>query len=251
MYMAQYRQFSGYNAVVLNHTVDVDGNNHAGIRWYELRETGGTWSLYQEGTYAPDDDNRWCGSICMDYLGNIGLAYSVSGSSTFPSIRYTGRLANDPTGQLTIAEDTIVNGGSSKESTSGNRFGDYAQLTIDPVDDATFWFTGEYIDSEEWKTRIVSFKLEDLSLIVEQANDGIKLYAETLGNDRFKLFLKGTDDKVSVSVFNTIGQVLYRKENVAIGNDGFIIDMKGKAGAYYIINVKGRNFSKIVKVTTR
>lgn len=157
MYMAQYRKFGTYDAVVLNHTVDVDATNHAGIRWYELRKYGNEdWEVHQQGTYAPDEDSRWMGSIAMDYQGNIGLAYSVAGTSTYPSLRFTGRYSFDPLGEMTITEETIIDGTSSQSGT--NRFGDYAQMTVDPDDDATFWFTGEYI-SNNWKTRIAAFKI--------------------------------------------------------------------------------------------
>lgn len=157
MYMGHYRSFPNHNSIVLNHTVDVNGANLAGIRWYELRKTGsGPWTLYQEGTFSPDTENRWMGSIAMDYQGNIGLAYSVSGATTYPSLKYTGRYAGDPLGQMTLNEELIVSGTSAQ--TSSVRYGDYAQMTIDPLDDATFWFTGEYI-SNEWKTRIASFKI--------------------------------------------------------------------------------------------
>ncbi len=172
MYMGHYRSFNNYNAIVLNHTVDVNGANLAGIRWYELRQTGsGPWTLHQEGTFSPDTENRWMGSIAMDYQGNIGLAYSVSGATTYPSLRYTGRYASDPLGQMTLNEEVIVNGSSVQTGT--NRFGDYAQMTIDPVDDATFWFTGEYLASNEWKTRIASFK------IANDADDDLGVSAVT------------------------------------------------------------------------
>ncbi|MCT4581718.1 MAG: GEVED domain-containing protein [Flavobacteriales bacterium] len=171
MYMGHYRSFNNYNAIVLNHTVDVNGANLAGIRWYELRQSGtGPWTLHQEGTFSPDTENRWMGSIAMDYQGNIGLAYAVSGATTFPSLRYTGRYATDPLGQMTLNEGVIVNGTSSQ--TGVNRFGDYAQMTIDPTDDATFWFTGEYI-SNGWKTRIASFK------IANDSDDDIGISAVT------------------------------------------------------------------------
>lgn len=156
MYPASFMQFPGYNTVVLNHTVDINGNDHAGIRWYEFRETGGVWTLHQEGTYAPDNQNRWNGSICMDEQGNIGLAYSVSGSTVFPSLRYTGRLSSDPAGQMTVAETNVFTGTSVQTNT--NRFGDYAHMSLDPTDFKTFWYVGEYISSG-WKTGIFSFKL--------------------------------------------------------------------------------------------
>jgi hypothetical protein len=171
MFMAHYREFSGYASVVLNHTVDVSGTDHAGIRWYELRKTGtNPWTLYQEGTFAPDGESRWLGSICMDYQGNIGLAYSVSGPTVYPSIRYTGRYASDPLGQMTLAEEDVVIGNGVQ--TGPNRWGDYAQMTLDPVDDATFWYTGEYIgnSNNSRKSRVFSFKIandapDDLGVI--------------------------------------------------------------------------------------
>jgi len=180
MYMAQYREFPGYEVVVLNHTVDVNATNHGGVRWYELRKyPEANWSVYQQGTYAPDSLHRWMASICMDYQGNIGLAYSVSGPATFPSLRYTGRHAGDPLGEMTIIEETIVNGTSSQSAT--NRYGDYAQMTIDPSDDATFWFTGEYI-SNNWKTRIAAFKIAndfDHDLAIVDINSPVNSIMDT------------------------------------------------------------------------
>ncbi len=157
MYRAQYTEWGTHNTVMLNHTVDVDGTDHAGIRWYELRETGGVWSVYQESTYAPDAESRWLGSISMDYQGNIGLAYAVSGPTVMPSIRYTGRYSTDPLNQMTLTEENIIAG--TGVQTNGNRYGDYAHLSVDPVDNATFWYTCEYVRSAGRATRIASFKL--------------------------------------------------------------------------------------------
>jgi hypothetical protein len=169
MYRAQYTEWGSHNTVMLNHTVDVDATNHAGIRWYELRETSGVWSVYQQSTFAPDTESRWLGSISMDYQGNIGLAYSVSGPNTMPSLKYTGRYSSDPLNQMTLAEEDIVIG--TGVQTGGNRYGDYAHMSVDPVDNATFWYTGEYIRTNGSRgTRIASFKLandfnDDLGVI--------------------------------------------------------------------------------------
>ena len=157
MWRLQYRNFGTHETLVGNLVTDVDGTDHGGIRWFELRKSGaGAWSLYQEGTYAPDSDHRWLGSIAMDVDGNIALGYSVSSSSTFPSIRYIGRLANDPLGTLPQGEYTLVAGTASNSS---NRWGDYSSMNVDPVDDCTFWFTHMYNTSSNWSTRIGSFKL--------------------------------------------------------------------------------------------
>jgi len=107
-----YLRFTGYNSVVLSNTVNL-GGSVAGIRWYELRQDEVTkvWSIYQDGTYAPNDGiSRWNGAICMDQEGDIAMEYSVASSTVYPSIRYTGRLAGDALGQMTIAEQTVING---------------------------------------------------------------------------------------------------------------------------------------------
>ena len=148
MYMAQYRRFAGYNSVVFNFVVDLDGNDdYAGIRWYELRQpsAGGLWTIYQEGTYVqPNGHSAFSGNMCMDASGNIALAYSVVSSTLNPALRYTGRFASDPLGTMTMAEEVIRNGTTNDPST---RYGDYSQMTIDPTDDATFWSIGEVFNS--------------------------------------------------------------------------------------------------------
>ncbi|MBI3659395.1 DUF11 domain-containing protein [Candidatus Acetothermia bacterium] len=158
MYRLQYRNLGTYQALVTNHTVDVDGHDHAGIRWYELRNTGNGWGIYQQGTHSPDALNRWMGSIAMDRSGDIALGFSVSSKTMFPSIRYAGRLATDPLGQMSQGEATLIAGGGSQTDT---RWGDYSMMAVDPSDDCTFWFTTEYFSSTnsgDWKTRIGSFK---------------------------------------------------------------------------------------------
>ncbi len=166
MFRLQYRNFGDYQAMVTNHTVNVSG--HAAVRWYEMRNTGSGWLIYQQGTYSPDTENRWMGSIAMDGYGNIGLEYSVSSSSTYPSLRYTGRFKDDPLGTMTITEGTIIAGTGSQ--TNPSRWGDYSMLSVDPIDDATFWATNEYYKTSgeyDWNTRIGAFSIGvDLNLKV-------------------------------------------------------------------------------------
>lgn len=164
MFMTQYRRFSTHNSVVTNFVVDVNPTpaEHAGIRWYELRQesNGGPWRVFQEGTYAPDKSDRFSGSIGMDKLGNIGLGFTILDDSPvtpiFPSIRYTGRYANDPLGIMTVKETIIVEGPSPDPS---SRYGDYSHLTIDPADDLTFWHNAEYFEGVDRKNRVGVFKL--------------------------------------------------------------------------------------------
>jgi hypothetical protein len=161
MWRLQYRNFDTHQTLVVNHTVTV-GRLHskrAGIRWYELRDSGSGWSIHQQGTYAPDADNRWMGSIAMDSVGNIALGYSVSSMTTYPSIRYVGRLAGDPLGILPQGETDLIIGGGSQTRTQ--RWGDYSMMAVDPTDDCTFWYTQEYYANTSkvgWQTRIGSFR---------------------------------------------------------------------------------------------
>ncbi len=149
--------------MVTNHTVDANGLGRAGVRWYELRKGASDWEIHQQGTYAPNDGKyRWMGSIAMDRNGNIGLGYSVSSSTTYPSIKYTGRYVNSPSGEMTVDEQEIF-AGSGSQTHSAGRWGDYTFMAVDPNDDQTFWYTNEYLrttGSTPWRTRIASFQLE-------------------------------------------------------------------------------------------
>jgi len=165
MYRLQYRNFGGYQTLVANHTVDVNGADRAGIRWYELRNSGSGWSIFQQGTYTSSQDshNRWVGSIAMNGIGDIALGYSIASTTLNPSVRVTGHLDGDAAGIMTQPEVTIVSGGGSQSHSSG-RWGDYSQMTVDPTDDCTFWYTQEYYSasgSATWRTRIGSVKLRD------------------------------------------------------------------------------------------
>jgi len=172
-----YRNFGTYETMVTNQSVEALPGV-AGVRWYEIRKTNGVYSLHQQGTYAPGDGvHRWMGSVAMDKRGNIAAGYSVSnGTDVYPGIRYTGRLAGDPPGQMTQGEGVIMNG-SGVQTTTNSRWGDYTSMNIDPVDDCTFWYVNEYYEvsglplplpppplpppgtTAPWQTRIASFKL--------------------------------------------------------------------------------------------
>lgn len=164
MYMTPYRRFADHNSVVMNFVVDVDPSpsEHAGIRWYELRQShdGGLWQVYQEGTYAPDKHDRFCGSINMDKEGNIALGYTVLDDSpetpVYPSIRYTGRYANDELGKMTVEEQVIAKGQSPDPS---SRYGDYAHMTVDAADGLRFWHNAEYFEGVQRINKVGVFKL--------------------------------------------------------------------------------------------
>jgi len=173
----QVRKFADHQSMVVNHTVRI-ADYQSGIRWYELRRTSGDWSMYQQSTYAPDSNSRWMGSMALDSAGNIALGYSVSGPGLFPSVRYTGRMKNDPLGQMTIAEQSIIEGGGAQTHPASTyaRWGDYSSMTIDPSNPSIFWYTQQYYPvtaDYDWHTRISSFtfaNILDIKAIAEYSN---------------------------------------------------------------------------------
>jgi hypothetical protein len=157
MFRLAYRNFGGHESMVVAHSVTAGSS--VGMRWYELRPSSGSLTVYQQGTYAPDSVYRWMGSIAMDKSGDMALGYSVSSSSLHPQIRYTGRLVGDPSGTMPQGEATLYEGTGSQ--TSYVRWGDYTEMSVDPSDDCTFWYVNEYEPSNgsfNWHTRIGSFK---------------------------------------------------------------------------------------------
>ena len=152
-----YRDFGAHKALAGTFTVDATGASLAGLRWFELRENVSGWALHQEGTYAPNDGlHRWMGSLAFDDAGSLAIGYSASSPTERPSLRYTYRQAGDPLGAL-LDEAVMVQGDGSQSS--GNRWGDYSALALDPVDGRTFWYVGEYVPSgSSWSTRIGSFQ---------------------------------------------------------------------------------------------
>lgn len=160
MWRAQYRNFGSHQAIVGSWVTDVVGGSADihGVQWAELRNTGAGWQLFQEGVVSPDNVNRFMSTIAMDGTGNIALGYNVSDSSTFPGLRYIGRLVSDPLDTMPRGEFTLVDGSGSNAS---NRYGDYSAIAVDPVDECTFWFTGEYNTGAQWSTRIGAFRFTE------------------------------------------------------------------------------------------
>ncbi len=194
MNIPHIRNFGTHESLVCSFITDAtDGENISGIRWVELRRTEDTdWELYQEGTFAPDDDlHRFMSSIAMDDKGNIGLAYNVSGENTYPGIRFTGRYADDSLGVMTVEEFNVISGRG--EIVSGERFGDYAHMTVSPKAENTFWYTTEYASEDDSRTRILAFKLH---------KDSIDLALRSIENPRTASGLT-SEEFVSVEVVNS------------------------------------------------
>ena len=232
-FAANYRSFANHNSWVITFNEDM-GGQRGGIRWIELRNTDEdrTWSLFQEGTYAPEDgESRYMSSSAMDQDGNIGMAYNLSSENTSASIRYTGRYDGDTLGQMTFPEGVIWDG--LGRQTNQNRFGDYAHLTMDP-DGVTFWHTSEYFQGvNQWRTRIASFTLnngfsEDIGVYnFDQPVSGDALTdAETV---TVKIFNFGTDPQENF-------EVALRVDGALIATETFTETIAPQASATYTFN---------------
>ncbi len=175
MYRLSYRNYYDHESmlVILNGGVS-NASSQGAFQWIEVRNPSTTMTVYQSGVYAPDSSiSRWMASMAQDRAGNFGAGYSVSNSSTvYPGLRVAGRLATDTLNQLPQGETTLVDGAGSQ--TYNGRWGDYQMMSIDPSDDCTFWFTGEYYKTTtspgvapgygaNWVTRVGAFRFPGCS----------------------------------------------------------------------------------------
>ena len=155
-----YRKIGNRESVVGVHSVSTSAGG-GGVRWYEfLVNKDRTVKLYQQGTYAPDSNYRWMASAAIDKKGNIGIGYSFGGKNDFPGQRFSGRHFGDPLGKLTLNEVVLVNGEASQLNTL--RWEDYTQTAMDPSDDETIWYVGDYLKkgAKNYSSKIGAFKLE-------------------------------------------------------------------------------------------
>ncbi len=161
----QYRNFGDYESIVCCHTVIAD-EGQTGIRWYELRRYGGTgnWYIRQQNTYSPDHNNRFMGSIALNNDGQLGLAFSVSGTGTYPSIAFTGQSTSEyalKTGFMDLPEVILMEGNQSYINNS--KWGDYISISNDPINNDIFWFTSQYVKNQSDMpigTKIAAFRIE-------------------------------------------------------------------------------------------
>ena len=154
-----YRNLGDRESVVAVHSVATDAGG-GGVRWYEFTvDADRSVRLRQQGTYAPDGFYRWMASPAIDGAGNIGIGYSFGGTPYFPGQRFAARLAGDRLGVLTLRETVLVEGEAAQTSTL--RWEDYTQTAIDPADDCTIWYVGDYLkrSAATYSTRIGAVRL--------------------------------------------------------------------------------------------
>jgi len=254
-YRAQYRRWTGYNSLVLNWGVLVTASpRQRAIKWVELREnTPGTWTLYQEGIYAPDTKSRWVGSIAMDDNGSIALCYARASAATgdFASLGFTGRLASDPLGQMTFAETMVKMGTASQAGV--NRFGDYSQTSMDP-NGLTFWHTGEYMGAGP-RTWIYSFQLPLPTGIEEgQAQVNNVTAFQSIGGITVNASNLKEEGELVVDLFDITGKQIDGKKIVVTGNSfETSFSTSNLATGTYLVRVGKMNtsFQRVIKVAVK
>ena len=170
MYRLAYRNRGGLDSLVVNQSVDPDGTGprSSAIKWFEIRQPfSATPVLFQNSIWDPGGTgDRWMGSIAMDKMGNMLMGYSVvnADAGLKPSLRVAGRLRSDLRNQLQAESTMIIGSGSQTTRSNGTaltRWGDYTTMQIDPSDDCTFWYIGQYLANDgvfNWRTRIASYK---------------------------------------------------------------------------------------------
>jgi hypothetical protein len=166
-YRVAYRNFGASDSLIFNQTARISSTPYrAGVRFYELRRTGAAFSVIEQSTIGDVDSSRWIASVAADHQGNVAVGYNHVSDQKKPSILYTGKLASEPAG--TFRQETFLMEGTGVQKAFGWRWGDYSGMSVDPIDDCTFWMTGEYYTLESqthsdftWLTRIGKFKFTE------------------------------------------------------------------------------------------
>ena len=156
-----YRRLEDRESIVAVHSVATAAGG-GGVRWYEFKlDEKRQVRLHQQGTYAPGGFFRWMASQAIDGEGNIGIGYSFGGTPHFAGQRFAGRLANDPPGLMTLREAVLVEGEAAQTTTM--RWMDYSQTAVDPSDDRTIWYVGDYLKkvATGYSTRVGAFRLPE------------------------------------------------------------------------------------------
>jgi len=252
IFRAQWRQWTGYNSVVLNWGIKLSATQRS-IKWVEVRQNQSStaWTLYQQGTFTPDSSSRWLGSIAMDDNGSIALCYAKSSGAAgdYPSLAFTGRLAADPLGQMTFGETIAFAGTGSQIGTScGNRYGDYSHTSLDP-DGITFWHTGEYLGTAgARRTRIYSFQIPYVAGVEENINQtSLSVYqsGSTL-NIRAENLISNI--KTVVDLFDIDGKKISGKTVTPVANSiETSFDISKIAKGTYLVRIGNEKFQKVVK----
>ncbi len=248
MFNLGYRNFGTHESIVANNSVATSGTAGSGVRWYELQSPSppgsNTWTVHQSGTFGTTDGVfRWMASLAQDQAGDFGLGYSLSSASVMPKVMVTGRLASDALGSMAQGETTVTAG--TGVETGGSRWGDYSNMTVDPTDDCTFWYTAEYygtstnrVEPFNWQSEVASFEFpncgaNDFTIAVAEpasgealARSGSNAYAVTTSSSR------GLAETITLGIQNLPSGVtaVFSPTTVAAGS-GSTLTLSATAGA--------------------
>lgn len=253
MNLLTYRNMGTYESIVGNFVTNQNAARtgtvvDAGIRWFELRRTGtGNWTLHQEGTFGPGDSSthHFLGALATDKMGNIGMSYNVTKTTTptvFATLRRTGRLITDPLGVMTQGETDIAAG--SAVETSG-RWGDYHQTVVDPSDDCTFWTVGLYRPSGSWNTRISDFKFSNCTggTTPTYSISGTITTSAGVGINGVTVSTGGSSTTTNSSGAYTISNLAAGSYTLTPSLTGYSFSPVNRAVSITSANVTGQNFT--------
>jgi PKD repeat protein len=218
----------------------------SGVRWFELRRVGaGNWTLHQEGTFSPGDTSthHLMGTAAMDKFGNIGLGYNVTKTTTptkFATLGYTGRAVGDALGVMSLGENEVAIGAAAE--TSG-RWGDYYQMTVDPVDDCTFWFVGMYRPTGSWQTRIQDFKFPACSGVTTYTISGTITTAAGAGINGVSVSNGSTSATTNASGAYTLSGVANGTYTLTPSLSGYTFSPVNRSVTVSSANVTAQNFT--------
>ena len=152
------------------HAIADNSGTRAIARWYEFETgnwpTSGEPSLVQSGNIDLGSGySTFFPAIYTDANGNAAMVMARSRSGEFASVAVAGRLESDPFGTMGNVE--VLEVGSASFD---GRWGDYFDIALDPIDNSTFWVTGQVSEDFGWQTVVNSFTL----LLVGDINgDGV------------------------------------------------------------------------------
>lgn len=247
-----YRNFGSHESLVTNQSVEA-ATAMAGVRWWEVRSPNTSPTVFQEGTYAPgvtDGIHRWMGSIAQDSAGNMGLGYSASSAAIFPGVRYTGRLSGDPLGTMPQGEQVIIEG-TGANTGGGSRWGDYTSMTVDPVDDCTFWYVNQWTPTTSasgWQLRVGSFRFNECGSpsFSLSASPTSRTVCSTAGTTTYNLNIGSISGFTSPVTLSTTGVPAGASDGYSInpvtpaGTSVLTIsNLAAVAAGNYVLNVNG------------
>jgi hypothetical protein len=148
------------------HTVAASNDNRNRIRWYEV-SVDGTPAVHQTGTVLGEgEDHLHMGAISVNSVGDVATIFTRSSAEVVADVAAAGRYATDPAGAMGPIETLESADGPHYGFAGVNRWGNWVGLTVDPVDQRTFWgihMTGAA--NGQWRTSLHRFNVTAAALL--------------------------------------------------------------------------------------